>query len=51
MGELADVLEVYYDDPVAFLEDMLDMSCDDWQGELPLTWRNMPKSQSNPVRA
>lgn len=34
MEELADVLEVYYDNPVAFLEDMLDMSCDDWQGEV-----------------
>ena len=34
MEELVDALEVYYDDPVAFLEDMLDMACDDWQGEV-----------------
>ncbi len=31
-NELIDVLEIYYDNPVAFLEDMLDMDCDDWQG-------------------
>ena len=29
--ELIDALEIYYDSPVAFLEDMLDMECDDWQ--------------------
>lgn len=34
MEELINALEVYYDDPVAFLEDMLDMNCDDWQGEV-----------------
>lgn len=34
MEELIDALEVYYDDPVAFLEDMLDMGCDGWQGEV-----------------
>ncbi len=34
MEELIDVMEVYYDDPAAFLEDMLDMNCDDWQGEV-----------------
>lgn len=32
MDELIEVLEVYYDNPTAFLEDMLDMECDDWQG-------------------
>lgn len=32
MNELIDALEVYYDNPTAFLEDMLDMECDDWQG-------------------
>lgn len=31
MNELIDVLEIYYDNPVAFLEDMLDMECDNWQ--------------------
>lgn len=31
MDELMDALEIYYDNPVAFLEDMLDMECDDWQ--------------------
>ena len=31
MKELIDALEVYYDEPVALLEDMLDMNCDDWQ--------------------
>lgn len=31
MEELIDVLEVYYDNPTAFLEDLLDMQCDDWQ--------------------
>lgn len=34
MEELIEVLEVYYDNPGAFLEDMLDMECDDWQGEV-----------------
>lgn len=34
MEELIDALEIYYDDPVAFLEDMLDMNCDDWQEEV-----------------
>lgn len=33
-GELIEALEVYYDDPEAFLEDMLDMKCDGWQGEV-----------------
>lgn len=32
MDELIDALEIYYDNPTAFLEDMLDMECDDWQG-------------------
>ena len=34
MGGLADALGVYYDDPAAFLEDMLNMHCDGWQREV-----------------
>lgn len=34
MEELIDALEVYYDDPEAFLEDMLCIKCDDWQSEV-----------------
>lgn len=34
MEELIDALEVYYDDPEAFLEDMLGIKCDDWQSEV-----------------
>lgn len=29
--ELIETLEFYYDHPAEFLEDMLDMECDDWQ--------------------
>lgn len=32
MEELIRILDIYYDNPKAFLEDMLDMDCDDWQG-------------------
>lgn len=34
MEELIDALEVYYDDPEAFLEDVLRIKCDDWQSEV-----------------
>lgn len=43
MEELIDVLEVYYDNPVAFLEDMLDMDCDDWQGAVASNLAEYPK--------
>ncbi len=43
MEELIDVLEIYYDDPAAFLEDMLDMKCDDWQGEVAADIASYPK--------
>ncbi len=33
MEELIESLNVYYDDPAAFLEDMLGMECDEWQKE------------------
>ncbi len=33
MKELIEALDVYYDDPAAFLEDMLGMGCDEWQKE------------------
>lgn len=33
MKELIEALDVYYDDPAAFLEDMLGMECDEWQKE------------------
>ncbi|WP_286080635.1 AAA family ATPase [Parablautia intestinalis] len=42
-GDLIDALEVYYDDPVAFLEDMLDMECDDWQAEVAADISEHPK--------
>lgn len=32
MQEVIQLLEIYYDNPKAFLEDMLEMDCDDWQG-------------------
>ena len=31
MKVLIDALEVYYDDPEAFLEDMIGIKCDGWQ--------------------
>lgn len=34
MEELIEALDVYYDDPEAFLEDMLCIKCDDWQSEV-----------------
>lgn len=34
MKELIDALDVYYDDPEAFLEDLLGIKCDDWQSEV-----------------
>lgn len=43
MEELIKALEVYYDDPVAFLEDMLDMNCDDWQEEVAADVAGHPK--------
>lgn len=43
MEELIDALEVYYDNPVAFLEDMLDMECDDWQEAVAADLANHPK--------
>lgn len=43
MEELTDVLEVYYDNPVAFLEDMLGMNCDDWQGDVAADIADFPK--------
>lgn len=43
MEELTDALEVYYDNPVAFLEDMLGMDCDDWQGEVAADIASFPK--------
>ncbi len=43
MEELTDVLEVYYDNPAAFLEDMLDMKCDNWQGEVAADIAEYPK--------
>ncbi|MBO5208060.1 MAG: terminase B [Lachnospiraceae bacterium] len=44
MEELIDALEIYYDNPVAFLEDMLDMECDDWQGEVATDVAAYPKT-------
>ncbi len=43
MEELINALEVYYDNPVAFLEDMLAMKCDDWQGEVAADISAYPK--------
>lgn len=31
MKELAQILDIYYDNPEAFLEDFLNMECDEWQ--------------------
>lgn len=42
-GDLIDALDVYYDDPVAFLEDMLDMECDEWQAEVAADISEHPK--------
>lgn len=43
MEELMDALEVYYDDPAAFLEDLLGMKCDDWQDEVAADVAAYPK--------
>ena len=43
MEELMSALEVYYDDPVAFLEDLLNMKCDDWQDEVAADVAAYPK--------
>lgn len=43
MEELIQILEIYYDNPKAFLEDMLDMDCDDWQGLVASDVANYPK--------
>lgn len=43
MEELIEALEVYYDDPAAFLEDLLDMKCDAWQGEVAADIAAHPK--------
>lgn len=43
MEELMDALEVYYDDPAAFLEDILNMKCDDWQDEVAADVAAYPK--------
>lgn len=43
MEELIEVLEIYYDDPAAFLEDFLDMKCDDWQDEVAADVAAYPK--------
>lgn len=42
-AELIEALELYYDSPVAFLEDMLDMECDDWQALVAADVANEPK--------
>ncbi len=36
MQEVIQLLEIYYDNPKAFLEDMLEMDCDDWQGDVAI---------------
>lgn len=43
MKDLMDALEIYYDDPAAFLEDMLGMKCDDWQNEVAADVAAYPK--------
>lgn len=43
MKELIDALEVYYDDPAAFLEDMLGIVCDEWQREVAADIVSYPK--------
>lgn len=43
MEELMSALEVYYDNPVAFLEDLLQMKCDDWQDEVAADVAAYPK--------
>lgn len=43
MEELIEALEVYYDDPETFLEDLLDMKCDAWQGEVAADIAAHPK--------
>lgn len=43
MDDLINALEIYYDDPVAFLEDMLDMECDNWQALVAADVASEPK--------
>lgn len=41
--ELIEALDFYYDHPTEFLEDMLDMECDDWQALVAADVANVPK--------
>ena len=41
--ELIEVLDFYYDHPAEFLEDMLDMECDNWQTMVAADVANAPK--------
>ncbi len=43
MEDLMNALEVYYDDPAAFLEDFLSMKCDGWQDEVATDIAAYPK--------
>ncbi len=43
MEDLMNALEVYYDDPAAFLEDLLGMKCDSWQEEVAADIAAYPK--------
>ena len=43
MEDLMNALEVYYDDPAAFLEDFLSMKCDGWQDEVAADIAAYPK--------
>lgn len=43
MEDLMNALDVYYDDPVAFLEDFLSMKCDGWQDEVAADIAAYPK--------
>lgn len=41
--ELIEALDIYYDHPAEFLEDMLDMECDNWQTMVAADVANAPK--------
>ncbi|RKJ46555.1 terminase B [bacterium 1XD8-76] len=43
MEDLMNALEIYYDDPAAFLEDLLGMKCDSWQEEVAADVAAYPK--------
>ncbi|MBB6218007.1 hypothetical protein HNQ80_004144 [Anaerosolibacter carboniphilus] len=43
MNPLTELLDIYWDNPVAFTEDMLDFYCDSWQEKVLMDLASSPK--------